>query len=293
MAEQSKSKMSKKAKDFISAKIKTLMHDFYKTGKIGNSKPSSRSAAQRQAIAVAFSMAKREGYKVTKGAEDYHNEVFALAEVIFMQLNICYERGRHRFPNPQLPQGGTQLFDRIENTSFVLSGVTFLEGDNLRNLFEEPCLDCGARWDDDAAGHISWDNPAINLEIEEGFDLSDLMEMGPHHICGHCGQRVFQNPRDNQAWYYNDGDDEVNGYLKHGQGICIPDEEVDCPICGEHSRIGDYFDYRDIDIWMAMHGEGICIEEELKCEYCKQTFRVAGPQRKQLFPPLHFHQNRG
>lgn len=45
------------------------MFEYGKTGKIGKSKPKTRNAALRRAIAVSFSRAKQEGYKVPKKAE--------------------------------------------------------------------------------------------------------------------------------------------------------------------------------------------------------------------------------
>ena len=49
--------MSKAQKRWVSDKIKTIMRDWKQTGRIGNSRPTTTKAAQRQAIAVAYSMA--------------------------------------------------------------------------------------------------------------------------------------------------------------------------------------------------------------------------------------------
>ena len=62
--------MTKDGKDYVSRKIATIMRDWKKTGKIGNSSPKDSKTAQRQAIAVAFSMAARKGFKGTKKAEE-------------------------------------------------------------------------------------------------------------------------------------------------------------------------------------------------------------------------------
>ena len=62
--------MTKEGRDYVSRKIATIMRDWKKTGKIGNSSPKDSKTAQRQAIAVAFSMAARKGFKGTKKAEE-------------------------------------------------------------------------------------------------------------------------------------------------------------------------------------------------------------------------------
>ena len=67
--------VSKKGRDFISDKIKLLMGEYRKTGKIGNSTPKDAKAAQQQAIAISFSMAARKGFKGTKkNAESFEAE---------------------------------------------------------------------------------------------------------------------------------------------------------------------------------------------------------------------------
>ena len=48
---------------FISQKIRQIMRDWKKTGKIGSSTPKTKTAAQRQAIAVAYSMAERKKFR--------------------------------------------------------------------------------------------------------------------------------------------------------------------------------------------------------------------------------------
>jgi hypothetical protein len=48
----------------VSTKISTIMADYEKTGKIGNSRPKNKAAAMKQAIAVAYSISARE-YKKT------------------------------------------------------------------------------------------------------------------------------------------------------------------------------------------------------------------------------------
>ena len=69
-----KSAISPPAQAYITSQIRTLMFEYGKTGKIGKSKPKTRNAALRRAIAVSFSRAKQEGYKVPKKAEEYHSE---------------------------------------------------------------------------------------------------------------------------------------------------------------------------------------------------------------------------
>jgi len=44
----------------VSTKISTIMADYEKTGKIGNSRPKNKAAAMKQAIAVAYSICARE-----------------------------------------------------------------------------------------------------------------------------------------------------------------------------------------------------------------------------------------
>jgi len=74
-AESFEADMTKQGKDFVSKKIATIMRDWKKTGKIGNSTPKDAKAAQQQAIAVAFSMAARKGFKgVKKGAESFESD---------------------------------------------------------------------------------------------------------------------------------------------------------------------------------------------------------------------------
>ncbi len=48
----------------VSTKISTIMAEYDKTGKIGNSRPKNKAAAMKQAIAVAYSIAARE-YKTS------------------------------------------------------------------------------------------------------------------------------------------------------------------------------------------------------------------------------------
>lgn len=51
------------SKKTISKNIAAEMRSFKKTGKLGNSKPKSAKAAQKQAIAIAFSAAGRSRKK--------------------------------------------------------------------------------------------------------------------------------------------------------------------------------------------------------------------------------------
>jgi len=49
-----------KSKKVISENIEEIMHSFHKKGTIGTSTPESNGKAQKQAIAIAFSMAKKK-----------------------------------------------------------------------------------------------------------------------------------------------------------------------------------------------------------------------------------------
>jgi hypothetical protein len=249
-----KSALSKSAKEFISSKIKRIMYEYDKTGMIGKSKPTNRNAALRQAIAVAFSMAKREGFKVPKRAEEYHSEVFALEEEVYNLLNTCNERGYHRFePNPQFDinnvvidnfEFADALFDNFDDVYLNLGEATL-----YAQIYEgQPCLDCGA-----VIGDNGWDewgftwpnNPEIIEERDDtGEPVSELMEYGPHSVCEACGEK--------KGGYYGDPDE-------HGIGRCVPEQEIKCDICGEEGVIGEYFTYTTIEDWNNSHGEGLCV----------------------------------
>jgi len=49
-----------KSKKVISDNIKEIMHSYHKKGMIGTSTPATNKKAQKQAIAIAFSMAKKK-----------------------------------------------------------------------------------------------------------------------------------------------------------------------------------------------------------------------------------------
>ena len=55
-----------KSKKTISKNIETEMKQYEKTGKIGTSKPKTKKKAQKQAVAVALSKAKKSGAKIPK-----------------------------------------------------------------------------------------------------------------------------------------------------------------------------------------------------------------------------------
>lgn len=49
-----------KSKKIISENIEEIMHSYHEKGTIGTSSPASNKKAQKQAIAIAFSMAKKK-----------------------------------------------------------------------------------------------------------------------------------------------------------------------------------------------------------------------------------------
>lgn len=49
-----------KSKKVISSNIKEIMHSYHEKGTIGTSKPVSDKKAQKQAIAIAFSQARKK-----------------------------------------------------------------------------------------------------------------------------------------------------------------------------------------------------------------------------------------
>lgn len=54
-----------KSKKIISENIEEIMHSYHEKGTIGTSTPKSNKKAQKQAIAIAFSVAKKEKKKKT------------------------------------------------------------------------------------------------------------------------------------------------------------------------------------------------------------------------------------
>jgi len=244
-----KSALSKPAKDFISSKIKKIMYEYDKTGMIGKSKPANRNAALRQAIAVAFSMAKREGFKVPKRAEEYHSEVFALEEEVINLLTPCNVRGHHRFePNPNVDVND-MVIESINDAYIDNYDDVYIEFDG-RDTYEQlyfgqSCLDCGAEFSGNDYT-FTWPNhPEILEEIEEmNESLYELIEVGPHSVCEVCGEKM--------GGYYDDPEE-------HGMGRCVPEQKIKCDVCGEEASIGENFDYDSIDTWDNLHGEGVCV----------------------------------
>ncbi len=57
----------RKKNDFISDKVSIIMSEYDDTGKIGRSTPRTRRAAQKQAIAIAYSMAQTQTFAATEG----------------------------------------------------------------------------------------------------------------------------------------------------------------------------------------------------------------------------------
>ena len=57
---------SRKKRDWISDKIRTIMNEYKKTGMVGRSTPKNKRMAQKQAIAIAYSMAHRENFAASE-----------------------------------------------------------------------------------------------------------------------------------------------------------------------------------------------------------------------------------
>ena len=68
----------RKKNDFISDKISLIMKEFKTNGMIGRSKPRNKKAAQKQAVAIAYSMAERENFAASE-MEMYND---SLAETV-------------------------------------------------------------------------------------------------------------------------------------------------------------------------------------------------------------------
>jgi len=49
------------SQDTVSSNIKTLLHDYERTGSIGNSHPGSKKKAVKQAVAIAMDKARESG----------------------------------------------------------------------------------------------------------------------------------------------------------------------------------------------------------------------------------------
>lgn len=58
---------NRKKNDFISDKISVIMREYDKTGMVGRSTPQNRKKAQKQAVAIAYSMANRQTFSATEG----------------------------------------------------------------------------------------------------------------------------------------------------------------------------------------------------------------------------------
>ena len=59
------------AKKYVSDKISEIVRDWKKTGRIGSSHPKTLAQAQKQAVAVAYSYAKKAGHKIPKSKIHY------------------------------------------------------------------------------------------------------------------------------------------------------------------------------------------------------------------------------
>tara|TARA_R100000908_G_scaffold6878_1_gene2525 strand:+ start:609 stop:980 length:372 start_codon:yes stop_codon:yes gene_type:complete len=56
----------RKKNDFVSDKISLIMKEFKTNGMIGRSKPRNTKEAQKQAVAIAYSMAERENFAASE-----------------------------------------------------------------------------------------------------------------------------------------------------------------------------------------------------------------------------------
>lgn len=65
-----------KSQKAVQGNVSELMKKFKKTGKIGSSKPASKKAAQKQAVAIALSKAGKSK-KVNENFADRVNELLA------------------------------------------------------------------------------------------------------------------------------------------------------------------------------------------------------------------------
>ena len=68
----------RKKNDFVSDKISLIMKEYKTNGMIGRSKPRNKKAAQKQAVAIAYSMAERENFAASE-MEMYND---SLAETV-------------------------------------------------------------------------------------------------------------------------------------------------------------------------------------------------------------------
>lgn len=57
---------NRKKNDFISDKISVIMREYEETGMVGRSTPRNRRKAQKQAVAIAYSMANRQMFAATE-----------------------------------------------------------------------------------------------------------------------------------------------------------------------------------------------------------------------------------
>ncbi len=277
------------------------MRDFDKTGKIGNSQPSNRSAAQRQAIAVAFSMAQREGHKVAKNAEERHNEVLALEEAFdleekdFALAQECVAANGHEFSEsmnkiletfmPILLEDNAQTnpyFRRSQymgpqtlnpgNVGFLNRILDMACNPQNYNLDIEPmpleCSRCGAV---DWRQNNMWGHPT-----HPGQYFQNIVAMGVTTQCKLCG---IHHPANQEA--------------HHGVGLCVPlyDEITTCEECEAQAWLGAGANRNininigepnqqqillfSIDTWKNQHGKGKCVAEaEIHCGHCDLTFTI-------------------
>lgn len=65
----------RKKNDFVSDKISIIMKEYDTTGMVGRSKPRNRRDAQKQAVAIAYSMADRQIFAATE--REIQNDMLA------------------------------------------------------------------------------------------------------------------------------------------------------------------------------------------------------------------------
>ena len=97
-----------KSKKTISKNIETEMKQYKKTGKIGTSKPKTKKKAQKQAVAVALSKAKKSGAKIPKKKsvvkESFDNYIKHLVKESFglLKKKVVEEKSDSKIDNSEV-----------------------------------------------------------------------------------------------------------------------------------------------------------------------------------------------